>query len=423
MSGPLNGAVGAEEFSTLLEKFAPLADKIAIAVSGGPDSMALAVCLQRWGKNPCIALIVDHGLRHESAAEAAQVKSRLESIGMQAKILRWSHGAINGRLHEKARAARYELLTDACRRLGIGDFFTAHHREDQAETILMRVAKGSGIEGLAGIPPVSIRNGTRILRPFLTLSKQRLLTTCENARIATVADPSNSSHKFARGRLRAVLPLLENEGMSVESLLSLGAYAAEAAAAVDIYAKDLLRDAAIFTRGGTIRIDRARFALAPRATAARALSLCLQHIHRADYPPERSGVAHILDAITDPSFAVTRSFYGCLISIGKSQILVLREPAAANENLSALPGKTVLWDGRWLVALPPDVASHSTLRALGNPPHELVDSLAPGLRRLMPQGRARASLPALWREGSLAAIPSFEEKALFRVMPSKQAFP
>jgi tRNA(Ile)-lysidine synthase len=413
-------------FAELLAPFAPLADTIAVAVSGGPDSMALAFCVGRWAAaahKSCVALIVDHGLRPESAAEAETVLSRLQQLGLSGEILRWQHDAVTGRIHEKARAARYRLLVDACKKRGVADLLTAHHREDQAETILMRLSKGSGIDGLAGMSPASVRDGVRLLRPFLSLSKQALIATCDAAHIPYVTDPSNSSGKFARARLRKIMPLLASEGMSTDSLLDLGDRAREAADAIDFYARAFLTLHARFEIGGSIRCDRAALAAAPRATAARALSLSLRHIHIADYPPERDGIADLLDLIADPHSETVRSFYGCLVSISEKHLHLLREPAAATEIRPLSNTQPVLWDGRWIVTYTGKDIADLYIRALGAAPHDQIDKLAPTLRRHIPQGRIRATLPALWRGQTLLGIPSFDPTAAFRLAYAKQAFP
>ncbi|MGB9151713.1 MAG: tRNA lysidine(34) synthetase TilS, partial [Alphaproteobacteria bacterium] len=255
MPGALNLPIDAEEFARLLENYAPsLSVPLALAVSGGPDSMALAFCVKRWAQREAIAFIVDHGLRAESATEALQVKAALEQMGIRAEILRWEHETVTTGLHEKAREARYRLLTDACRRHGAADLLIAHHRDDQAETILMRLAKGSGVEGLAGMQDQTMRDGIRFLRPFLSLPKERLVATCVAAAIPFVTDPSNDHKKFARGRLRKILPALAEEGLTVESLIGLGARAAEAKEALDYYTKALLRNAAQTEIGGNVRI-------------------------------------------------------------------------------------------------------------------------------------------------------------------------
>jgi tRNA(Ile)-lysidine synthase len=297
----------------------------------------------------------------------------------------------------------------------------AHHREDQAETILMRLAKGSGVEGLAGMAPQSLRDDLRLLRPFLTLPKQRLLATCETAGIAYVTDPSNLSEKFARGRLRTLAPLLEKEGLTTETLLDLGARAAEASEALDHYTRDFLRAAAVCDIGGSIRLERSRLNLVPRAIALRALTACLRYIHDDDHPPERAALAGLLDALS--AGKTGRTLYGCLIAINDDTATLLREPCAATEILPFSYDIPLLWDKRWHVSGSAGNAPNLTIRALGNPPHDVLDRLSPRLRHDLPQGRIRATLPAVWQGDSLFAIPSFDSEAPLRLAFRKQGFP
>ena len=421
MSGALSLAWDGDEFFRLMEGFAPIEGKIAVAVSGGADSVALALCVKQWARQEIIALIVDHGLRAESAAEAAQVQARLRQIGIVSEILVWEHAPVTGRVHEKAREARYRLLTEACRRHGAGALLTAHHSGDQAETILMRLAKGSGIDGLAGIAAESMRDGIRLLRPLLAVSKERLVAVCEAAGVAFVTDPSNGAEKYARGRLRRVLPLLEAEGLTVESLTGLGLRAREAKDALDFYTREFLSNSAQTEIGGSVCLDRSALRVAPRAIALRALAFCLRYIHDEDYPPEHTALAGLLKACVGGGDEPVRTLYGCIASITEDRVMLLREPAAACEVLPLSSGATVLWDKRWLVTADSAVQG-GTIRALGNPPHAVIDALAPALRRQIPQGRVRASLPALWDGDAIRAIPSFDEKAGLRLVFRKQGF-
>jgi tRNA(Ile)-lysidine synthase len=396
MPGEVIAPVGADEFAFLLDSFAPpLAAPFALAVSGGCDSMALAFCAKRWSESSAsrkiIAFIVDHGLRAESAAEAAQVKTSLAQMGVASEILRWEHEPVTTGLHEKARAGRYRLLTGACRRFGASDLMIAHHRDDQAETILMRLAKGSGVEGLAGMERQAMRGDIRLLRPFLSLPKERLAATCRSASIPFVEDPSNSMEKFARGRLRKILPALADDGLTVKSLVGLGARAAEAKEALDHYTKKFLRDATQTGIGGSVRIDRALLREIPRAIGLRALTACLRYVHEDEHPPEHAALSSLFDVLIHGSDETTRTLYGCIVSIAPDRIALLREPSAASEVLPICAGETVLWDKRWLVTAEKG-QPELTIRALGVPPHALIDRLTPGLRRKIPQGRIRASL-------------------------------
>ena len=419
MPGALESAVGPDEFALLMEKFAPFSSKVALAVSGGPDSMALAFCVKRWAQRACVAFIVEHGLREESAAEAAQVKERLQNLGIPTEILPWKHDDRPKRLHEKAREARYGLLTEACHRQGASDLLLAHHKGDQAETILMRLAKGSGIDGLAGISAISERSGIRLLRPFLFLSKERLKATCEAAGIVPVTDPSNASEKYARGRLREIMPLLASEGLTTESLLNLGARAREAKEALDHATQQFLKTAAQTEPWGIVRLDRSCLRAVPRAIALRALAASLRYVHDDAYPPEHASLSSLLNAIVAKEGETARTLYGCIASVAEKKVTLLREPAVIHETLPLSPGASVLWDRRWLVTADSS-AFPMTIRPLGSPPHEFVDSLAPDLRHKIPQGRIRASLPALWEGNSLRAIPSFDEKPPFWMVYKKR---
>jgi len=405
--------VAADAFAALLLPLALFADErpVAVAVSGGPDSMALAFCLKRFlaGRGRLLALIVEHGLREESAVEAQKVAQRLANMGMEAEILPWRHEAISSRLHVRAREARYTLLLEACRRHHINTLFLAHHADDQAETVLMRFAKGSGIDGLAGMAPARARDGIVLVRPFLSLPKERLIATCEANALPFVMDPSNEKEKYARGRLRRVMPLLAQEGFTAERLADLATRAREAREALDHYAKDLLRKESIFNEGGWLTVPREAFSFSPSAVRFKVLAACLRAIFPSPYPPERAALSALWEWIADGDGASARTLGGCLIRKGSGgrSVVFMREPHAAKESLS-LDGAdgAALWDGRWQVRWSHKAAG-ATLRALGVQQREHLKELCPDLCKRVPCGAARASLPALWRGEALLAIPTF----------------
>ena len=175
-------AVGDKEFADLMARFAPFESKpvLAAAVSGGPDSMALALLADRWARKrggSVVALTVDHRLRHGSGAEAHRVASWMKHRGIRHHVLRRRGDAPVGNVQAKARQARYELLSQWCRRHGVLHLLLAHHRDDQAETVLLRLARGSGVDGLAAMSPVAETPDLRHLRPLLALPRDRLLAT------------------------------------------------------------------------------------------------------------------------------------------------------------------------------------------------------------------------------------------------------
>ena len=211
-------------FSTIVDSLAVATDSVkavAVGFSGGPDSTALAYLLAVWAAPRGIAvhaLSVDHGLRKGSAAEAKASGRVLKPYGVVHQILRWAGRKPKTRIMEEARKARYRLMTDYCVRHGIRHLFLAHHMDDQAETFLIRLAAGSGLDGLAGMKPVSHYHDILLLRPFLDTAKEDLVATCRAHKLAFVKDPSNSRDRFARPRLRKARAVLEEEGLTSKRL-------------------------------------------------------------------------------------------------------------------------------------------------------------------------------------------------------------
>jgi tRNA(Ile)-lysidine synthase len=208
--------------------FADLADHpvLILAVSGGPDSTALLVLAARWRKArkrgpKLVAITIDHGLRAEARREALAVKRLARSLGIEHRTLRWSGRKPSTGLQEAARLERYRLLAGAARAASARHVLTAHTLDDQAETVLIRLARGSGVSGLAAmarIAPVPGSTDIALVRPLLELRKAELLTMLRKARIAYADDPSNRDPRFTRARLRATMPALEREGLNAERL-------------------------------------------------------------------------------------------------------------------------------------------------------------------------------------------------------------
>ena len=196
-----------ERFEKLMARFAPFetAPHLAVGVSGGADSMALAILLSEWAMKHggrVTALIVDHGLRSESGAEAATVFDTLKMLGIEATILPWVPGDVASGIQAKARTARYQLMENWCRDANVLHLAIAHHADDQAETVLMRLQKGSGADGLAGIPYARELMHCRIIRPLLDVRKQTLVSFLEARSISWIDDPSNNDPKYARTSVR-----------------------------------------------------------------------------------------------------------------------------------------------------------------------------------------------------------------------------
>jgi tRNA(Ile)-lysidine synthase len=282
-------------FARLMAPFEPFETSpvLAVAVSGGRDSLALALLSQGWAAKRdgrVVGLIVDHGLRAESAAEAAATKDTLARHGIDGAILTWSGAKPRSGLQEAARMARYRLLRDDCRRRGLLHLLLAHHADDQAETVAMRLARRSGPDGLAGMAALVDQPEVRLLRPLLGVSRARLTATLLARGVRWLDDPSNVDPRFERARLRASgCPAPGHSGGgAVERSVRDGKLAR---AAVDMLA---------FDPAGTAAIDRTGFARLGRDLQARLLSRVIQAVGGRDYPPRRERLERAAERLCAP---------------------------------------------------------------------------------------------------------------------------
>ena len=265
------------------------APALLLAVSGGPDSMALMWLVARWrnamARGPrLIAVTVDHGLRSEAAAEARDVKRLARSLDVPHRTVRWTGAKPKTGLPAAARAARYRLLAQAARAGGATHILTAHTRDDQAETLLMRMLRGSGISGLAAMARESERDGVRLARPFLNVSKSQLIATLNKAGIGFADDPTNRDQNFTRPRLRAVMPVLAAEGGDARNLARLASRLARANAAVEVLVDGAERYLALRYREAPPRSDSKAFhgrAFDAKAFAAMPEEIRLRLLKRA----------------------------------------------------------------------------------------------------------------------------------------------
>jgi tRNA(Ile)-lysidine synthase len=276
------GPLAAAEFAPLMAPFAPFEARpiLAVAVSGGRDSLALALLAHEWAaglEGRVVGFIVDHGLRRESSSEAATTRDLLSRHGIPAEILRWRGAKPASGLQEAAREARYRLLLEACREQGILHLLIAHHADDQAETVAMRAARASGLDGLAGMAALVEQHEARLLRPLLSVPRARLTATLEARAVTWIDDPSNLDSRFERARLRkagtAVAAALA--GRDKSRAARDGRLAAAAVGLVE------------FDLPGAVAVDRAGFARLGRELAVRLLSRIVQAVGRRDHPPRR----------------------------------------------------------------------------------------------------------------------------------------
>ncbi len=311
-----------------------------LAVSGGPDSTALMGCAALAERGiPVIAATVDHGLRPASAGEAEGVAGLAARLGLIHRILPWTGPKPASRLQEAARAARYRLLADLARETGADLVLTAHTLDDQAETVLMRLCAGSGPAGLAGMAPARALDGFTLGRPFLGVPKARLVATCDAQGWPFVRDPSNTDPRFGRARLRHLMPLLAEEGLTPGRLARLAGRLRRDEDALAQAAASALRDLRCLSPGGegSLTLDGPGLAALPEALALRVVGLAVAaaqgeagHGDPRAYPPrldrlERIVLGEILPALRG-GLPCRRTVAGLLLAAGGGRLTMSPAP-------------------------------------------------------------------------------------------------
>ena len=313
------------------------APALLLAVSGGPDSTALLILAARWAKGlkakpKLIAATVDHGLRKESKREAAAVGTLSKKLGVPHRTLRWSGKKPSTAIQQTARQARYRLLVDAARKAGASHILTAHTLDDQAETVMIRMARGSGLTGLGAMARRTRLEGLILLRPLLDLPKARLVATAQAAKIPFVNDPSNRDPKFTRARLRRLMPELAREGLDARRLAILARRLRRADAAIeaetDRAMAELSREAA---DKASIALDAEKFSRLSGEIAMRLLGRVIGRL--GDEGPVELAKLEALFAAAAPAAqnaargSFRRSLAGALVTIADRQVVVEKAPA------------------------------------------------------------------------------------------------
>jgi tRNA(Ile)-lysidine synthase len=315
MSDDDHSPISAQEAKRLFADW-KAAPAIVLAVSGGPDSIALMWLAARWRRGltrgpRLIAVTVDHGLRAEAAREARDVKRLARALDLPHRTLRWTGIKPNTGLPAAARSARYRLLAQAARENRATHILTAHTRDDQAETLLMRLLRGSGIAGLAAMARVTERDGLLLARPFLNVSKSQLIATLKKAKLDFADDPSNRDMNFTRPRIRNVMPVLAAEGGDARNLARLASRLARANQAVEVLVDGAERYLALKDReashpGGDARIfGAAAFAAMPEEIRLRLLWRAIDRFGHEG--PAELGKVEVLLAALDRAVAEKRT--------------------------------------------------------------------------------------------------------------------
>lgn len=330
--------------SDLAGLFAPAADEttIALAVSGGGDSLALMLLVARWvaevGRRPAVVVYsVDHGLRPEAADEVNFVLAEAERLGFAGRGFRWEEPKPAAGVQAAARAARYGMMQGAMAEDGAGLLLTAHHLRDQAETVLMRLAHGSGPEGLRGMSEMSTVEGARVFRPLLGIHPDELAAVVAAAGLTPVTDPSNADDHYERVRWRKALPLLEDLGFTTERLGTLARRMGEISDAIAAVADDA-EEGIVTTTADETRLELGGFRALPPAVAAQVLVRALLVHSTLRRAPSLVGVEAVRDALLQGETG-GRTLHGCVLNVTGTAIIV-RAEKPRRASLKALHGLT-----------------------------------------------------------------------------------
>jgi tRNA(Ile)-lysidine synthase len=316
--------------------FAPFskAKKLLLAISGGADSVALMLIAARWSGRDVTSIEVatlDHGLRDDSRQEAEQVAGWAKALGFPHHLLTWEGEKPRTRIQERARQARYRLLQECAARIGADHIITAHHADDQAETVLLRLTRGSGPAGLAGMAAFTELGEVTLARPLLAVPKADLVGLCEAAGHTFLGDPSNENPAFARTRLRKLRRVLEAEGLDRAALLRLARRAARAEAALAETASSIRRGLPAERASTRVRIRPEALAQLPeeiflRILEAEVLGLSEGHDRLRLDRLERAAADILVELRNNRVFATTLG--GARIAVtARGELEISRAPA------------------------------------------------------------------------------------------------
>lgn len=381
-----------------LDRLAGSFSRLGIALSGGGDSTALMHLARGWAHGRVLmAATVDHGLRPGSADEARQAGRDAQALGIPHQILPW-HREGGGNLMAAAREARLRLLSDWARGQGLDAVLLGHTQDDQAETLVMRLNRGAGIDGLSGMAPMREACGMRWLRPMLDVSRTDLRHWLAAQGIGWAEDPSNRNADFERIRARNALAALD---LPLAQLAQSAANLAMAREALQAFAAEVAAGAQ--ADAGSLTLPLARFRAAPPEIRRRLLVAGLRFVTGADYPPRRAPLLAAIEALTGDA---RLTLDGTILETRAESLQLIREPAAALRSPPGLPDGdgVALWDGRWRLS---GLAAGQQVRALGYDPLPDLDWRASGQSR----DQAAAS-PAIWSGGALIAVPLFSPGAV-----------
>lgn len=323
----------------------------AVGVSGGSDSLALMLLLRDWAKAqrlpPPLVLCVDHGLRPEAKGEAKKVLTWAKAAGLEARVLAHKGEAPASDIEAAARSIRYRLMGNFARKNHLKAIYVAHTQDDQAETFLIRLARGSGVDGLSGMRalapyPEPDFSDLRLVRPLLTFTRASLREHLAAAGQAWIDDPMNADPRFVRVRIRQAMPGLAALGLTSARLAEVCAHLGRARSALELAAEAVVARACHSHEGGGVLLDPVALREAPSELALRAMAGVLMLVSGNPYRPRFERLQGLFSALVEGSLGGGRTLHGCRIApaprrhqvFGATTLLVEREKPRRNPTFS-----------------------------------------------------------------------------------------
>ena len=332
-----------KQFEDKMETLFPeYPNKIAVAVSGGADSLCLTLLLKKWSDKNRVnlfAFTVDHGLRSESSKEASAVHLQLKKLGITHQVLKWLGKKPKTRVEELARQARYDLLQKACQKNKIQYLFLAHHIEDQCETFWTRFAHKSGLDGLCAMQRKSDLNGLTLVRPLLDTFKKEIVEYLEKNKMAWVEDPMNYSPLYERVFWRERQENLSQMGLLPDTINTLTKRLTRVKQAVDFYTNSFIKNSVLLSPVGYAFIGKMAWEMAPMEIRLRALLHLLPLISGQDKIVSLESVEKLLS-----SSQKSATLAGCQVVFHKKGIFIAREMRQITKPIRLKAGQSVYWD-------------------------------------------------------------------------------
>ncbi len=339
------------DFATVMDEFSiPEGEVVAVGVSGGADSICLCRMLARCAEKSSrevLALTVDHGLRAESASEAKQVHKWLSDLKIPHKTLIWQGEKPKTAIEEEARLARYALLTDECKKQGIKYLCLAHNKNDNVETFFIRLAKSSGVDGLSGIKPESVRNGIVILRPLLNFTREQIKATNNFMKQPWIEDPSNENEIYERVRFRKARSFFDSLGLSLDAVAKTMDKLSAVSCFLSERRDDFCRKYVMVSDFGFLKVNLSAFLSLEDETARRVLEKVIGAVAGEDdyvYPLRTAKVSDLMNKIRSASFKSATLGGAKITKKDKNKWLhIVKEARSAEDDRPAV-GKHIVWD-------------------------------------------------------------------------------